>query len=510
MKKIAVPAIIGLVDASYLTYEHYSDIIPPCTNSFLADCGKVLQSQYALVFGVPLAGIGVFYYSLLLIVAVSVIINNNRIGKYAIVILTTGGFVSSLYFVFLQLFVIKAICIYCMLSAIVSTILFIITHLSFGRERQILILNSMALVYRFWVKKMLFTINPELVHTSMTNFGEQLGKNFVAKQMFSQVFVVKHATLKQTIAGIIFQNPIGLAAGFDYEAKLTQILPNIGFGFQSVGTITNMPYEGNPKPLLGRLPQSKSLMVNKGFKNLGAYATVKKLYGLSFHIPVGISIGRTNTGILKTQNESIDDILKTFIRFEKSRVHHSYYELNISCPNLYGDITFYSPKNLKELLTEIDGLHLKRPVFIKMPIEKSNAEVLEMMRVIVRHSPKGIIIGNLQKNRKDPAFVQQEVQQFTVGNFSGKPTFNRSNELIKLVYKNYKERIVIIGCGGVFSGADAYQKVTLGASLIQLITGMIFQGPQLISQINLELIDALKKDGLTHISEAVGLYNKGV
>jgi dihydroorotate dehydrogenase len=142
-----------------------------------------------------------------------------------------------------------------------------------------------------------------------------------------------------------------------------------------------------------------------------------------------------------------------------------------------------------------------------MPIEKSNEEVLMMLDVISAYSPAGVIFGNLQKNRHDPAFAQNEVRKFHVGNFSGKPTYQRSNELIELAYKHYSQRLTIIGCGGVFSAQDAYKKITLGASLVQLITGMIFEGPQLIAQINLELVDLLHNDGYSHIFEAVGSRN---
>jgi dihydroorotate dehydrogenase len=120
---------------------------------------------------------------------------------------------------------------------------------------------------------------------------------------------------------------------------------------------------------------------------------------------------------------------------------------------------------------------------------------------------KGVIIGNLQKNRKDPSLDQDEVKKFKTGNFSGKPCKKRSNELIKLTFQKYKKRFVIIGCGGVFSVNDAYKKIKLGASLVQLITGMIYQGPQLIAQINLEFLNLLKKDGFKHVSEAVGVDN---
>ena len=507
-------SVIGLIDSSILTYRHFSTFVPPCTNHILfADCGKVLSSTYSVVYGVPLAMIGVFYYGVIAIITIitvtKVIVGQSKkpLFSYLLIIIPTIGFLSSLYFIFLQVFVIKAICLYCMLSALTSTLLFITTQLYFRRERHILFLKLLALGYRCILKKIFFIFDPEFVHNRLTSSGERMGRNNLIKHVFASVLEVRDSSLEQVIHGVTYPTPIGLAAGFDYEGKLTQILPSLGFGFHTIGTITNHAYKGNPGPMLGRLPQSRSLMVNKGFKNLGAEKTAHKLSHLHFDIPVGISIGRTNTLDLKTQKESIKDIIKAFKIFEKSQIKHTYYELNISCPNLYGDITFYPPQNLKELLIEIDKLKLKKPVYIKMPIEKSNEEVLDMLEVISQHSPVGVIFGNLQKNRHDPAFVQNEVRKFHVGNFSGKPTYQRSNELIELAYRHYAQRFTIIGCGGVFNAHDAYKKITLGASLIQLITGMIFEGPQLIAQINLELMELLAEDGFTHIYEAVGSRN---
>lgn len=366
-------------------------------------------------------------------------------------------------------------------------------------------INFLGLGYKNVTKRIFFLQNPDFVHERVTTLGESLGKLKIAKNIISSTLNIDSPLLQQNINGIDFKKPVGLSAGFDYDAKLTQILPPLGFGFETIGTVTYMSYEGNPKPMLGRLPKSKSLMVNKGFKNQGAKAISEKLKKLNFEIPLGISIGRTNSLELKSQKQSIEDILSAFNIFEKAKVKNSYYELNISCPNLYGDITFYPPKNLNELLKEVDKLKIKKPIYIKMPIEKSDKEVTAMIEVIVKYqSIKGVIFGNLQKDRSDKAFDKEEVKKFKVGNFSGKPTEKRSNELIELAYKNYKEKLVIIGCGGIFSAEDAYRKIKLGASLVQLITGMIYQGPQLISQINLELIELLKKDGFKNIKEAIG------
>jgi dihydroorotate dehydrogenase subfamily 2 len=370
------------------------------------------------------------------------------------------------------------------------------------------LLNLYAFFYKNFLKRIFFLLDPEFVHVSTVSYGEKLGNHFFSKFIIRKIFFAHNKILAQEVAGIIFENPIGLSAGFDYEAKLTQILAPLSFGFQTVGTITNEAYQGNPKPRLGRLPKSKSLMVNKGFKNLGIKDTLKKLQKKKFEIPVGISIGKTNSTKAMTQKEAVEDIISAFKVAENAKVAFSYYELNISCPNLFGKVSFYPPQNLQELLSAVAKLNLTKPLFIKMPIEKTDEEVMEMLNVIMEFPVKGVIFGNLLKNRKDKALNKNEVRKFSVGNFSGKPTERRSNELISLAYKKYGKRLVIIGCGGVFNAGDAYKKIRLGATLVQLITGLIFEGPQLVAQINLELPKLLKQDGFRNLSEAIGADNK--
>jgi len=502
-------AIAGLLDAGFLTYEHFSNFIPPCSENILfADCGKVLNSPYSLIFGIPLALIGIFQYGLILLATILAFQFKKRIAAYLLVLLTTTGFLASIYFVFLQVVVIKATCLYCLFSAFTSTILFIFTLIFLKKDRKRLTLAVFHFTYAYLAKPVFFQINPETVHTTMVRIGETIGSWPILKLATKFLIHQTDPSLTQTIAGIRFKAPVGLAAGFDYEARLTHSLASFGFGFQSIGTITNNPYEGNPRPMLGRLPKSKSLMVNKGFKNLGAEGTIAKLHKSGFQIPVGVSIGMTNTLKIKTQKEGITDIIAAFKKFENAKIANAYYELNISCPNLLGKITFYSPKNLEELLAQVDKLKLSKPLFMKMPIEKSDKETLAMLSVIAKHSPAGVIFGNLQKDRKNKALVTSEVAKFPIGNFSGKPTYQRSNELIRLAYKNYGKKLVIIGCGGIFSAQDAYTKITLGASLLQLITGMIYEGPSLIMQINFGLVDLLEKDGFTHISQAIGSKNQ--
>lgn len=367
-----------------------------------------------------------------------------------------------------------------------------------------------GLIYRRMVKPVLFSFDPELVHDTMVRVGVVLGKNEYTQKLTEKLFFVGDKRLKQKISDIGFPNPVGLSAGFDYNANLTDILPKVGFGFESIGTITNIPYEGNPAPRLGRLPKSRSLLVNKGFKSDGVDKIIGRLSDKKFAFPVGISIGRSNSPTLTTLDASIEDIVTSFKKIQKAKLGHAYWELNISCPNLiHGakSITFYPSSNLEKLLLKIDKLKLTKPLFVKMPISESNSDFEKMLKVIVRHKVAGVIIGNLQKDRKNFALDKFEVKNAGMGNFSGKPCYARSNELISLTYKKYGTKLVIIGVGGVFTAHDAYEKIRRGASLVMLITGMIFEGPQVIGKINKDLAGLIAADGYDNVSSSVGSFH---
>lgn len=370
---------------------------------------------------------------------------------------------------------------------------------------QKVFLKAYAWFYRNLIKRFLFLFDPEFVHELIASYGAKLGSVWFTRNFIKRLFYYKNSKLNQTITGIDFENPVGLAAGFDYQAELTKILPALSFGFETIGTITSHPYGGNPKPRLGRLVKSKSLMVNKGFKNPGIKEIVSRLQKNHFGIPVGISIGQTNTTKDLTQKQAVDDIVAAFQTIEKSRVNVSFYELNISCPNLFSKVSFYPPEKLEELLKQVLNIKLKKPLFVKMPIDLTDDKILEMLQVISGFAVAGVIFGNLQKNRKEKTFNAEEIKKFPVGNFSGRPTEQRSNELIALAYKNYGKRLVIIGCGGIFNANDAYKKIKLGSSLVQLVTGLIFEGPSLVAQINLGLVKLLQQDGFSNISQAIGM-----
>jgi len=209
-----------------------------------------------------------------------------------------------------------------------------------------------------------------------------------------------------------------------------------------------------------------------------------------------------------TQEEAVQDVTNAFQKATDASLPIKYFELNISCPNLIGSVSFYPQEHLRHLLATLSTIPIDKPIFIKMPITESNESVRSMLQVAEQFPIiKGVIFGNLWKDRSSQHFDPQEIANATKGNFSGKPTFDRSNELIALAYKEFGKRFVVIGCGGVFNADDAYKKIRLGASLVQMITGMIFEGPQVIGEINLGLINLLHRDGFKNISEAIGQDN---
>lgn len=343
-------------------------------------------------------------------------------------------------------------------------------------------------LYKNVLKPKFFQQDPERVHDQNVRVGQTLGKIPLLKKCVDIVWAYHNPVLTKKFDGITFPNPIGLSAGFDYNGNLTEILPAVGFGFHTIGTVTLQSYEGNTPPRLGRFPLSQALIVNKGLRNDGAASIISRLRKTKFAIPTGISIASTNRHF-DSEKEQIQDITQCFQLFESSSVLHSYYELNISCPNTFGGEPFTSPDRLEKLMKKMDQLYLARPLYIKMPIDQSEAETLLLLKVLDKHKVQGVIFGNLTKDKNNPAVhpIERKMWRLRKGNLSGKPTWERSNALIALTRKHFPTRFTIIGTGGVFNGHDAKEKMAAGADLIQLITGMIYGGPQVIGQINRDL-----------------------
>jgi dihydroorotate dehydrogenase len=369
-------------------------------------------------------------------------------------------------------------------------------------------MNDTATLYRNKVshgayahipKPLFFHQDPEAVHDRMTRMGTQLGEYAWSRAITRSFFDYKNKMLSQNVLGMHFDNPIGLSAGFDKSAELTGILPSIGFGFAEVGSITGEKCGGNPKPRLWRLPKSESLVVWYGLKNNGCEEISARLLGKHFSIPIGVSVAMTNCAQNLDLNNAVKDFAKTFKTMEPIG---DYITVNISCPNAQGGQPFIDPQKLDGLFNVLDTIATKKPVFIKLSPDLSHSELDSILDVARRHRIQGLITTNLTRKRDNPRIVDTKVP--SVGGMSGKAVKDLSDNALAYIYKKEGKRFVLIASGGVFTAADAYKKIRLGASLVQMITGMIYEGPQVISEINRGLVELLKKDGFANISQAIG------
>ncbi len=360
--------------------------------------------------------------------------------------------------------------------------------------------NVIASIYRNLIKPFFFAQDPEQVHDRMTHVGAFLGKYTLGRKTTRAMLSYENTKLEQDILGIHFKNPVGLSAGFDKNAELTDILPSVGFGFEEVGSITGEVCVGNPKPRLWRLPKSKSLAVYYGLKNDGCEVIAKRLKQKEFTFPVGVSVAMTNIPENADIEKGIEDFAKAF---ETMKNVAAYITVNISCPNTCSGQPFVESENFERLFDRLDRISTEKPVFIKLSPDIGFGKIDALLEIANRHRVDGVICTNLTKKRDNPRILDSEVP--TYGGLSGKVVSDLADEMLVHIYKHYNHRFVLVGSGGVFSAQDAYRKIRLGASLIQLITGMVFEGPQLIGAINRGLVKLLERDGFTTIADVVGV-----
>ncbi len=357
-------------------------------------------------------------------------------------------------------------------------------------------------LYGCLLKPILFRFDPEDVHDRATSLGRLLGATWAGRALTRAMFNYEHPSLNTIVCGIHFNNPVGLAAGFDKNARLYDILPDVGFGFEEIGSVTGRPCAGNPRPRLWRLPDSHALAVYYGLKNDGADSISDRLRNRTSRFPLGISAAKTNDRETVGPDKAIADYCHVVSRF---RGIGDYFTINISCPNAFGGEPFTDPKLLDRLLTEVDTV-ADKPVFLKLAVDLPIQQLDEILEVCSRHRIDGFVCSNLTKNRTNMQITDTDVP--SKGGISGRPVRQLSDEQIRYIYRRTAGRYAIIGVGGIFTAEDAYRKIRLGASLVQLITGMIFKGPQVIGDINRGLAELLRRDGYRSISEAVGVDNR--
>ncbi|NTW62206.1 quinone-dependent dihydroorotate dehydrogenase [Candidatus Saccharibacteria bacterium] len=357
-------------------------------------------------------------------------------------------------------------------------------------------------------KPLIFIFPPDTTHNAMLKFSIFVGRVTLIRRFVALIFKRKASPrLVQNIHGVKFTNPVGLAAGFDKNGEIMPTIAALGFGFGEVGSVTAEPCDGNPKPWFYRLPKTKSAVVNAGLSNCGSSTVINNINnyvpGSVNNFPIVLSVAKTNSCDVVSVDAGIADYVAT-IKRAKGLKSVQMIELHISCPNTHGGEPFTDSAKLEKLMKAVDQVGTNKPIFIKMPVDLPWSKFKSLLDIIVRHGVAGVTISNLTKDRTKVT-IKDDIPDNVKGSFSGKPVWDLSNDLIKKTYQYYGDKLVIIGVGGVFSAQDAYTKIKLGASMVELITGIIFNGPQLAAQINDGLVRMLKRDGYSHVSDAVGV-----
>ncbi|MDD6373939.1 MAG: quinone-dependent dihydroorotate dehydrogenase [Bifidobacteriaceae bacterium] len=358
-----------------------------------------------------------------------------------------------------------------------------------------------AFGYQKIAKKAFFAMKPDVAHASMVDFCRVAGKVTPLMWLLRQMIDYTDPILETTVMGVPFNNPFGLTAGLDKDCDLPACLNAAGFGFETVGSTTSRPCPGNPRPWFHRLPQYHSMVVHAGLANDGSEKVIRraeKAWTSCDEMRMSVSLARTNDKLCGDLDEGIEDYC-TSLRRAVGRT--DIIEINVSCPNtMAGEPFTDDPNNLDRLFTALDAIDRPQPMLVKMPLNKSWEEFAELLDVLADHNVQGVSLANLQKDR-----TGLDVPDDWKGGLSGMPCQKSSDELVARVYREYGDRFVIAGIGGVFTAEDAYRKIRNGASIVQFVSSLMYLGPQNITSIKRGVADLLRLDGFSNVSEAVGV-----
>lgn len=338
--------------------------------------------------------------------------------------------------------------------------------------------------------KLLSFLPPELLHTLFLKF---LQMEIYKKDQ-------EYKNLKMEALGKSFNNPLGLAAGFDKNAESIMGALNLGFGFTEVGTVTPMPQLGNPKPRVFKIPEFDAVIQRLGFNNKGSEEFLHNLKKIQNHNKVlGINIGK---------NKNSRDMFNDYIfLYEKLKVHADYVTINISSPNTPGLREIQEKGNIEKLLNKISKIKDKRPTLLKLSPDISMKNLENICKLVLKyHFIDGLVLTNTTISRES-LYKKQSKDSWKIseeGGLSGPPLKERANEIIKTTYQLTDGRLLIIGVGGVSCGKDVFEKISLGASLVQIYTVLIYKGPGVVIKILSELSELLSKKGLRNINELIG------
>jgi len=360
-------------------------------------------------------------------------------------------------------------------------------------------------IYRWGLRPLLFALDPELAHKAAIATGRAVNSSPQLQALFSNILQYQNPRLQQRVMGIDFPNPLGLAAGFDKDAIAAGAWSSFGFGFAEMGSITLHGQSGNPQPRLFRLLKDEAILNRMGFNNLGAAIVAERLraYHQQITIPIGINLGKSKITPL---SEAKNDYLQSFQLLQDLG---DYFVINVSSPNTPGLRDLQAVDALQEIITAIQSQnHQHKPLLVKIAPDLNDDDIREIVQITLDHKIAGLIATNTSIARDH---LQTQILPITgnpiqteLGGILGKPLKKRSTEVIKLIYQATQGKITIIGVGGIASADDAWEKITAGASLLQIYTGWVYQGLPVIKEILQGLVQKLDAAGLDHISEAVG------
>jgi dihydroorotate dehydrogenase len=341
------------------------------------------------------------------------------------------------------------------------------------------------------LRSLIFKLDPEAAHSlAIKSLKFNLVLNILDKDKDDTLFKTK-------LFNKNLENPIGMAAGFDKNAEVYNSLFKLGFGFVEVGTVTPLKQYGNPKPRVFRLVEDEALINRLGFNNIGAKNVFDRINSNRQSGLLGVNIG-PNKDTKNRLNDYVE-CLKTFHEVA------DYITINISSPNTENLRNFHEQTKLNELLQTIDKekktLNSKTPVAVKVSPDLNDQEINKICEVLLNYNIEAVIVSNTSDSTRDNL---KNIQSHQKGGVSGKPIEKKSTKLISKFYKILNGKIKIIGVGGVDSGRSAYEKFLAGANYIQLYTGMVYRGPNIVNMIKKELKELLLKDGVKNFSEIVG------
>jgi dihydroorotate dehydrogenase len=331
-------------------------------------------------------------------------------------------------------------------------------------------------MYKLIIRPLLFLFDPEKVHYFTFSLIRNASKILGFSSLIKLIYKVEDPLLQTEVFGLKFPNPVGLAAGFDKDAKLFKELSDFGFGFIEIGTLTPVGQEGNPKKRLFRLKEDSAIINRMGFNNGGVNDAIEKLKK-NKDVLIGGNIGKNKI----TSNE--DAVLDYQICFEALYDYVDYFVVNVSSPNTPNLRELQDKEPLTKLLLTLQEANDKKlkpkPILLKIAPDLSNDQLLDIVSIIDETKIAGVIATNTTLSRE--GLVSENKTE--MGGLSGKPLRNRSTEVIRFLHQNSKGSFPIIGVGGIHSVPDALEKLDAGASLIQLYTGFIYEGPGLIKRI---------------------------